>query len=108
MAADLENSVLVYDVGGSHISAAVCRNGSYRLGPAANGPHPAEEIKESFVHLLYCLGVNASNCGNGMGGDDLPVPGHFNFAAVAWFNAFKSAHAPAPNPTDKAMQTDAN
>ncbi len=81
MAADLENSVLVYDVGGSHVSAAVCLTGSYRLGRVVSGPHPAEQTSNAFIHLLYSLGVKASTGGISMGGAELAVPGPFDFAA---------------------------
>ena len=81
MAADLENSVLVYDVGGSHVSAAVCVNGAYRLGPVVSAPHPAEETSDAFIHLLYSLGVKALSGGAGVSGAELAVPGPFDFAA---------------------------
>jgi len=79
MAADLENSVLVYDVGGSHVSAAVCLSDSYRLGPVVSAPHPAEQTSDAFIHLLYSLGVKAST--GRVGGAELAVPGPFDFAA---------------------------
>ena len=81
MAADLENSVLVYDVGGSHVAAAVCLDRSYRLGPVVSALHPAEETSDAFIHLLYSLGVKASNGRDGVGGAELAVPGPFDFAA---------------------------
>ncbi len=81
MAAELVNSVLVYDVGGSHVSAAVCLNGSYRLGPVVSAPHPAGETSEAFVNLLNSLGVEASAGLDGVRGAELAVPGPFDFAA---------------------------
>jgi len=81
MPADFENSVLVYDVGGSHVSAAVCQSGSYRLGPVVSAPHPTEQSSEAFVDLLYSLGTRASTGSTGVSGAELAVPGPFDFAA---------------------------
>ena len=81
MAADLENSVLVYDVGGSHVSAAICLSGSYRLGPVLSAPHPAEQTSDAFLNLLHHLGVKALAGGNDVGGAELAVPGPFDFAS---------------------------
>jgi len=81
MAADLQNSVLVYDVGGSHVSAAVCLSGAYRLGTVVSALHSASETSDDFIDLLYNLGVKASSGGNGLCGAELAVPGPFDFAA---------------------------
>jgi len=81
VAADLGNSVLVYDVGGSHVAAAVCQDESYRLGPVVSAPHPAEQSGDAFIHLLYSLGIEASSSGNRMAGAELAVPGPFDFSA---------------------------
>ena len=81
MAANLENFVLVYDVGGSHVSAAVCRSGAYQLGPVVSAPHPAEATSDAFIHLLYSLGIKALNGLDVAGGAELAVPGPFDFAA---------------------------
>src|ERR1035438_10085975 len=81
MAPDFENSVLVYDVGGSHVSAAICFNGGYRLGPVASAPHPVEHTSDAFVNLIYSLGAEVSANVGSMGGAELAVPGPFDFAA---------------------------
>ena len=81
MAIDLENSVLVYDVGGGHVLAAVCLSGACRLGPVVSAPHPAKQTSDAFIHLLYSLGVKASTGGNGVGGAELAVPCPFDFEA---------------------------
>jgi glucokinase len=81
MAADLGSSVLVYDVGGSHVSAAVCHSGAYRLGLVVSAPHPVEETSDAFIDLLHSLGVEASNGERGLGGAELAIPGPFDFAA---------------------------
>jgi len=79
MAADLEKSVLVYDVGGSHVSAAVCLRGTYRLGHVVNAPHPAEQSSDAFFKVLYTLGTQASAGLDGIAGAELAMPGPFDF-----------------------------
>jgi len=81
MAAELESPVLVYDVGGSHVSAAVCLDRKYRLGPVVSAPHPAEQTSDAFIDLLHTLGVEASTGENRLSGAALAVPGPFDFAA---------------------------
>jgi glucokinase len=75
------NCVLVYDVGGSHVSAAFCDMDTYRLGPIANAPHPAEQTCDAFLHLLHSLGDAACNGYDGVLGAQLAVPGPFDLAA---------------------------
>jgi glucokinase len=81
MTADLEKSVLVYDVGGSHVAAAVCLGRDYRLGPIASAPYPAEQTSEAFVSFLHALGLKASAGFAGVSGAELAFPGPFDFAA---------------------------
>jgi len=81
MAPDLVSSVLVYDVGGGHVSAAVCLDRSYRLGPVVRGSHPAEQTSDAFIRLLHSLGVEASAGLSAPGGAELAIPGPFDFAA---------------------------
>jgi glucokinase len=79
MTADLEKSVLVYDVGGSHVSCAVCHGGDYRLGPVASALYPAEQTTEAFVSFLHSLGVQASAGFAAVSGAELAMPGPFEF-----------------------------
>ena len=81
MTAEMEKSVLVYDVGGSHVAAAVCTAGSYQLGPIVSAPYPAEQTSEAFVAFLHSLGVKASAGFEGVSGAELAFPGPFDFAA---------------------------
>lgn len=76
-----QKCVLVYDVGGSHISAAVCLGGAYRLGRVVSALHPAEQSSDAFVHDLYSLGVEASAGFEIVLGAELALPGTFDFAA---------------------------
>jgi len=80
MTANLEKSILVYDVGGSHVSAAVCLGGDYRLGPVVSALYPAEQTCEAFISFLHSLGVQASAGFNHVSGAELAVPGPFEFA----------------------------
>src|SRR6185503_2023583 len=45
--------VLVYDVGGSHISSALCYSESYRLSPVVKTNLPDTQTSEAFVDVLY-------------------------------------------------------
>lgn len=73
--------VLTFDVGGSHVSAAVCLGSDYRLGPVVSAHYDAVETSDGFVNLLCRLGAEAAaGCDDGMGAE-LAVPGPFNFQA---------------------------
>jgi glucokinase len=76
-----ERSVLVYDVGGSHVSVAVCHAGDYRLGTVATAPHPAEATSEAFVGLLHALGTQANLGAETILGAGIAMPGPFDYAA---------------------------
>jgi glucokinase len=77
--ADLENPVLVFDIGGSHVSASVCLESSYRLGPVVSALYPAERTSGAFVDFLYSLGTKASVGFEGVSGAELAIPGPFDF-----------------------------
>ena len=82
MMADLaESRVLAFDVGGSHVAAAVCRGKDFRLGPVVSAPHAAAQTSNAFVDLLHELGVKAGACGDGTMGAMLAVPGPFDLKA---------------------------
>jgi glucokinase len=81
VAAKLENTVLVYDVGGCHVSSALCLDRSYRLGPIVSAPHPAEQTSDAFIHLIHSLGVKALTGFAAVDGAELAVPGPFDFTA---------------------------
>lgn len=83
MASNREKSALVYDVGGSHVAAAVCFQDGYRLGPVISTPHPGEETSDAFVTMLHRIGLQAS-AAVGISlveGAALAFPGPFDFAA---------------------------
>jgi glucokinase len=81
MTAGPEQSVLVYEVGGSHVSAAVCVRDGYRLGPVVSAPHPAQQTSDAFIHALHAQGVQAAAGFENVLGAGLAVPGPFDFEA---------------------------
>jgi glucokinase len=81
MAGLVESRMLVFDVGGSHVAAAVCSTPGFSLGPVASAPHPAEHTSDAFVDLLYGLGAKAQAGQNAIMGAMLAVPGPFDLQA---------------------------
>ncbi len=80
--ADLgESRVLAFDVGGSHVAAAVCCGEDFRLGPVFSAPHSAMQTSNAFVDLLHDLGVKAGACCDGTTAAMLAVPGPFDLKA---------------------------
>ena len=80
--ADLpESPVLVYDVGGSHISAAVCLGRDLRLGPVVRACYPTEQSSNAFLDLLHTLGAEATTGFAPVTGATLAFPGPFDFEA---------------------------
>lgn len=73
--------VLTFDVGGSHVSAAVCLGSDYRLGPVVKAHYDAIQTSDGFISLLARLGAEAASGCAGHGGAALAVPGPFNFQA---------------------------
>lgn len=80
MTAPLGESVLVYDVGGSHVSATLCSVGDYRLGPVVIGDYADCHSADAFVDLLHSLGVQASAGATASLGAELAMPGPFDYA----------------------------
>jgi glucokinase len=77
--------VLVYDVGGSHISAAVCYREEYRLGAVARSNHPTEQTSEAFVDVLHGLGSTALKEVPAVAGAELAMPGPFDYEkGISW------------------------
>jgi glucokinase len=81
MTASLDMSVLVFDVGGSHVAAAVCFANGYLLGPVVSVAHPEQETSDAFVSALHALGVEASTGFENVMGAALAFPGPFDFEA---------------------------
>ncbi|HEY9125857.1 MAG TPA: ROK family protein [Acidobacteriaceae bacterium] len=83
------SSVLVYDIGGSHISAAVCQHPGYSLHGVVHAPLPAADSgtghfsAASFGRLIHTLGeAAAAKAGVAMesiAGASLAFPGPFDY-----------------------------
>lgn len=74
-------SVLAFDVGGSHVSAALCRAGDYSLGPVVSEPHPQAHTSTAFVDLLESLAHRVGFDPGHVAGAMLAVPGPFDLDA---------------------------
>jgi glucokinase len=76
--------VLVFDVGGSHVSAALCAQEGLRLGPIASARYPSENTVPAFLEFLFRLGEEAmrgSEASEGASGVEMAFPGPFDYAA---------------------------
>ena len=81
MAGLQESCVLAFDVGGSHVAAAVCCDKDFCLGPVVSAPHPAAQTCDAFLDLLFDLGVKAGAVRDRKMGAMLAVPGPFDLRA---------------------------
>lgn len=79
MTTGLDHSVLVFDIGGSHISAALCHGGDYRLGSVISAAHASIETADAFVDLLHSLGVKVGAESENASGSALAIPGPFDY-----------------------------
>ena len=87
----LVQHALVYDIGGSHISAALCEQQSYALHGLTRAPLPNHETSHetghfsaaSFVRLVHTLGEAAANAARvdkaQIAGACLAMPGPFDY-----------------------------
>jgi glucokinase len=79
--------VLVFDVGGSHISAAICEQHTYNLRGLSRAPLPADGAGHfsaaSFGRLVHTLGEAAANAAgldlDQVSGAGLAMPGPFDY-----------------------------
>ncbi len=81
MAHDGETRVLTFDVGGSHISAALCLGEDLSLGPVVNAHYGEVDSSDGFVDLLCDLAAQATHGSFAGIGATLAVPGPFDFEA---------------------------
>lgn len=85
MSAEVEPCVLVYDVGGSHIAAAVCFKDGFRLGAVVRANLPEEQTSAAFVDVLHTLGMKAAEGVERVEGAELAMPGPFDYAVgISW------------------------
>jgi len=80
-----ENRVLVYDVGGSHISAAVFDRANSHLTGVVSAGYPSDQTLDTFLNVLHSLGTMAAEGQSGILGASLAMPGPFDYdAGVSW------------------------
>lgn len=80
-----KNRVLVYDVGGSHISAAVFDGESCSLAGVVDAGYPSEQSTETFLGVLYALADSANHGAADLCGASLAMPGPFDYeAGISW------------------------
>lgn len=87
--ASLSQYALVYDIGGSHVSAAVCEFPGYRLHGVVHAPLPSAESSTrhfsaaSFGRLIHTLGDSAATAAQilltSIAGASLAFPGPFDY-----------------------------
>lgn len=80
MNGNLGRTVIVYDVGGSHISAAVCSEPNYELSPIHRAQLPVHESLEAFVGVLKELAGQVVGDSASALGASLAMPGPFDYA----------------------------
>jgi glucokinase len=73
-------SLLVFDVGGSHISAAVCLDRGLELCGVLRAPLPAHESPEAFVEALAVAGAKSAKDGGPLLGGALAIGSPFDYA----------------------------
>lgn len=96
-----ESCVLVYDVGGSHIAAAVFDGASCRILGEASAGYPSEQTTDTFLNVLHSLGATAMQGVPGVVGACLAMPGPFDYDAgisrmqhkLAYLYGFDLRHA---------------
>jgi glucokinase len=76
-----DTRVLTFDVGGSHISAALCLGDNLNLGPIASAQYGDVTTSDGFVGLLYDLAMKAAGGEVAGIGATLAFPGPFDYDA---------------------------
>jgi len=77
--------VLSYDVGGSHISAALCSESDLSLGPVAEAALPEVQSADAFVDVLMELAAQARANAGSTAGAAFAMPGPFDYSeGISW------------------------
>jgi glucokinase len=77
--------VLAYDVGGSHISAALCSKADLSLGAVVKAPLPEEQSAAAFFEVLTQLASRAGAESKNTAGAGFAMPGPFDYAeGISW------------------------
>lgn len=87
MTIDGAKFVLTFDVGGSHVSAGLCRLANLEIARVSSAPLPDPLSFEGFADLLFGLGQQAAAAEPGIAGASLAVP--FPFDCVAGVSLMK-------------------
>ncbi len=83
--AGVENHVVVYDVGGSHISAAVFDRADCSIQGVVSAGYPSEQSAETFLDVLQSLANRSAEGKTGFSGVSMAMPGPFDYqAGVSW------------------------
>jgi glucokinase len=84
LAAGAASRVLAFDVGGSHISGALCSTPDLSLGPVVKAPMPEKQSAEAFVDVLADLAAHAG-ADSQTAGAGFAMPGPFDYAqGISW------------------------
>lgn len=81
MKTPLSSFVVAFDVGGSHVTAGLCRLNDLAILDTASSALAGDETFDSFADLLFRLGREASGDENDVAGASLAVPFPFDCAA---------------------------
>lgn len=85
LVATAESRVLVYDVGGSHISAAVFDREDCTVQGVVTQGYPSEQSIDTFLNVLYSLGTRAARGQTDIPGVSIAMPGPFDYErGVSW------------------------
>jgi glucokinase len=79
----------VYDVGGSHISTALCHADGFKLGQVVRGGLPEGQTIDAFVDFLYSLAQQATGDLKCVEGAEIAMPGPFDYATGISFMQHK-------------------
>ena len=75
----------MYDVGGSHISAAVFERQSRSIHGVVSAGYPSQQTLETFLNVLHSLGSMASQDQPAIAGVSMAMPGPFDYeSGVSW------------------------
>ena len=81
MGSEDSTGLLAIDVGGSHVSAALCALDDLRLSQLTSAPLAGVSSFEGFVDLVYLLGREVASTPGRLVGASLAVPGPFDCVA---------------------------
>lgn len=81
MAANGQSPILAWDIGGSHVSAALCRNNPLRIDHVRSVAYPSHLTTGGFLVLLQELGRTVSADLSDLGGAAVAVPNPFDVKA---------------------------